>query len=140
MLSNIYNQKITILNKLKRADSGQNVDVWYKTVIDDAAWYAQVARTVSNGNVLIGSYIKCLIPYHKEYLSYSDWKKSSCKESHYTMCAGDYIVLGEVTEDVTPSNVVQLMSTYEPNVCLVKHTEELHDRFNSYVQLRVEGS
>lgn len=140
MLSNIYNQKITILNKLKRADSGQNVDVWYKTVIEDAAWYAQVARTVSNGNVLIGSYIRCLIPHHKEYLNYYDWKQSNYREGYYTMSSGDYIVLGEVEEDITPGNVVQIMTKYEPNVCLVKHIEELHDRFNSYVQLRIEGA
>ena len=140
MLSNIYNQKITILNKLKRADSGQNVDVWYKTVIEDAAWYAQVARTVSNGNVLMGSYIRCLIPHHEEYLNYYDWKQSNSQEGHYTMSSGDYIVLGEVEEDITPGNVVQVMTKYEPNVCLVKHVEELHDRFNSYVQLRIEGA
>lgn len=140
MLSNIYNQKITILNKLKRADSGQNVDVWYKTVIEDAAWYAQVARTVSNGNVLMGSYIRCLIPYHEEYLNYYDWKQSDAQDGHYTMSSGDYIVLGEVTESITPGNVVQVMTKYEPNVCLVKHVEELHDRFNSYVQLRIEGA
>lgn len=140
MLNNIYNQKVTILNKLKRSDSTNNIDEWHKMVISDAAWYAQVQRTVQNSSVAIGSYIVCLIPYHKEFLAYSDWKQEGQQEGHYTISSGDYIVLGEIEEEVTASNVVSLMSKYEPNVCTVKHFEVAHDRFGSTVQLRVEGT
>lgn len=140
MLNNIYNQKVTILNKLNRADSPSNLDVWYKTVIEDAAWYSQAVRTVQNNSVSIGSYIICLIPHHDNYLEYFDWKKEGNQVGNYTLSAGDYIVLGEVTEEITANNVVAVMSKYEPRVCSVKHFEELHDRFSTFVQLRVEGT
>ena len=140
MLSSIYNQKVTILNKLKRADSANNVDEWHKTVISDAAWYSQVERTVQSSSVAIGSYIVCLIPYHEEFLAYSDWKQAEMQAGHYTISSGDYIVLGEVEEEITASNVVSVMSKYEPDVCTVKHFEVAHSRFGSTVQLRVEGT
>lgn len=140
MLSNIYNQKVTILNKLKRADSANNVDEWRKTVIHDAAWYSKSERTVQSSSVAIGSYIVCLIPYHEEFLAYSDWKQEGMQDGHYTLSSGDYIVLGEIEEEVTANNVVSIMSQYEPNVCIVKHFEVAHSRFGSTVQLRVEGT
>lgn len=140
MLKNIYNQKVTILNKLKKSDSSTGLDVWYKTVIEDAAWYARVERTVSGGSVLIGSYVRCLIPYHEEYLTYGEWRKLDNPEGKFTMSSGDYIVLGEVEEEITPQNIVSIMTKYDPSVCSVKHFEELHDRFSAYVQLNVEGT
>ena len=140
MLKNIYNQKVTILNKLKNSDSQSNLDVWHKTVIDDVAWYEQVERTVMNNSVAIGSYITCLIPFHEEYLPYSEWRKAGNQDGHYTMSSGDYIVLGEVTEDVTAQNIVATMTKYEPNVCTVKHCSNAHMRFGATVQLQVEGT
>lgn len=140
MLKNIYNQKVTILNKLKRSDNQSNLDVWYKTIVDDAAWYRQSDRTVTNNNVSIGSYIVCLLPYHQEYLPYSEWKDVVNQSEHFTMSPGDYIVLGDVTEEITASNVVSVISQYEPNVCTVKHCTELYNRFGARIQLRVEGT
>lgn len=140
MLKNIYNQKVTILNKLKKVDSPGNLDVWQKTVIDDAVWYSRVERTVSNNAVVIGSYITCHIPFHKEYLPYSEWKLEGNQDGHYTMSSGDYIVLGEVEEEITPQNIIATMQKYEPNVCIVKHCTEAPMRFGATVQLMVEGT
>lgn len=139
MLKNIYNQRVTILNKLKKADSPTNLDMWQKTVIEDASWYSKVERTVTNNTVAIGSYITCHIPFHEEYLPYSIWKQDGFQEDHFTMSSGDYIVLGEVEEDITSSNIVAIMQKYEPNVCIVKHCTEAPMRFGATVQLMVEG-
>lgn len=142
MLDNIYNQKVTILNKLKCGDNGNNVDIWQKTVIEDVAWYSRAERTVHNNSVSICSYIICLIPHHSEYLDYTAWRKldDAERKNHFTMSSGDYIVLGDVDEEITAKNVISVMSKYDPDVCSVKHCERLHDRFNSVVQLRVEGT
>lgn len=140
MLKNIYNQKVTILNKLKKTDSESNLDVWYKSVIEDAAWYEQSERAVTSNGVTIGSYIVCLIPHHKEYLDYTEWKAAGNQDGHFTMSTGDYIILGEVEEDITPNNIVSTMTKYEPRVCAVKHFTPAQDRFGSSVQLRVEGT
>lgn len=145
MYQNIYNQTVTILNKLKRADTDGSSDVWYKRSVTDAAWYAQVQRTVTAGNVAIGSYIVVMIPYHEEYVRYRDWKNLSASErvGKFTMSTGDYLVLGNIDEaeaSITPSNITTIVNEYEPDVCQIKHLEELHDRFGSYVQLRIEGA
>ena len=140
MLKNIYNQKVTILNKLKKVDSHSNLDVWQKTVIEDAVWYSKVERTVTSNTVSIGSYITCLIPFHDEYLPYTEWKVAGNQEGHFTMSSGDYIILGEVVEEITPSNIVATMTKYEPNVCTVKHCTEVPKRFGATVQLMVEGT
>lgn len=141
MLKNIYGQKVTILNKLKKADSPTNLDIWQKTVIEDAVWYSKVERTVTNSTVAIGSYITCLIPFHDEYLPYTEWRQDCMYEDHFTMSSGDYIVLGEIEEDeITPQNIVATMQKYEPNVCTVKHCTEAPMRFGATVQLMVEGT
>lgn len=140
MLKSIYNQKVTILNKLKKTDSSGNLDEWYKTVVEDAGWYSRVERTVTNNSVSIGSYISCYIPFHEDYLPYSEWKLSDYREEYFTMSTGDYLVLGEVEEDITPSNIVATMQKYEPNVCVVKHCTESPMRFGATIQLMVEGT
>lgn len=142
MLNLIYNQKVTILNKLKRDDSSTGLDVWHKTVLNDAAWYPKSEHGVSGTSVLIGSYFKVLIPFHDEYLDYAEWRKAGNQDGHYTMSIGDYVILGELDseDEITAQNIVKLMTKYEPNVCLVKHFEPTHKRFNAHVQLMIEGA
>lgn len=139
MFKNIYNQTITILNKLKRADNTTGKDVWYKTVIQDAAWYTDSARSAGNHDVFIGTYITILIPFHSEYIDYMDWKKLKDKDKYYTVSMGDYIVRGEVSEDVTADNVIKVMESYGERVCFVRHHNANYDRFGATVQLKIEG-
>lgn len=58
---------------------------------------------------------------------------------HFTVSTGDYVVLGEVTEDITADNVVKTMQKYGENVCLVRHHNENYNRFGARVQLKIEG-
>lgn len=139
MLQNIYSQKITILNKLKRTDSATGLDVWYKSVIEDAAWYKQVERSVTNSSVYIGTFTKILIPFHNEFLPYEEWKKAGNPDTHFTISTGDYIVLGEVSEPITSNNIIKLMQDYGENVCLVKHHRICPERFGAKIQLQIEG-
>lgn len=139
MLKNIYNQRVTILNRLKREDGITGVDVWYKTVLDDVAWYTDSARSAGSSSVFIGTYITVLIPFHEDYLSYTEWKKTGQQDSHYTMSSGDYIVLGDVTEEITAANIIQVLKNYGENVCQVKHHKECYNRFGARVQVKVEG-
>lgn len=140
MLKNIYNQTITILNKLKRRDTPDGkVDLWYKTVVHDAAWYTESARNSSGSGVFIGTYITVILPFHEEYIQYIDWKKLDDPNSMFTISSGDYIVLGEVTEEINASNVVAVMDSYGENVCQVRHKKTAYDRFGSFAQLKIEG-
>lgn len=140
MWKSIYNQRITIFNKLKRVDSDdKKLDVWYKHTVDNAAWYEDSARNSGGNGVYIGTYITVFIPFNDDYLDYRDWKKLEDKDSKFTMSSGDYIVLGDVPETVDASNVVKIMEEYGNNSCTVKHIKRPHKRFNATVQLKIEG-
>lgn len=139
MLTNIYNQRITILNKLKRTDSATGLDVWYKSVVDDAAWYKETLRDVNNSSVFIGEVVKVLIPFNEIYIPYKTWKLPGKQENYFTMSTGDYIILGDVPEEVTAKNVTEIVKQYAPDVCTVKSCRENHKRFWATVQLKIEG-
>ena len=139
MLKDIYNETITIFNKLRRNDSVTGMDIWYKTVIENAVWYTDSARSAGGQNVYIGSYITILIPFENNYLPYIEWKKPGMQDGHYTMSLSDYVIRGLVEEEVNANNIVKTLEKYGEDVCLVKHHNELHDRFGATVQLRVQG-
>lgn len=139
MWKNIYNQRITILNKLNRADASGNLDEWYKYTVDNAAWYEASARNSGGNGVYIGTYITVLIPFNENYLPYKQWKDLEDKSDKFTISSGDYIVLGDVPETVDASNIVEVMKTYKLESCQVKHIKKPHKRFSATVQLKIEG-
>lgn len=139
MLTDIYNETITIFNKLRRSDSALGKDVWYKTVLHNAAWYTDSARSAGGQNVYIGSYITILIPFGNRYKPYLEWKEPGCQNDYFTASLGDYIVKGVVDEIITADNIVKTLEKYGENVCLVRHHNELHDRFGAKVQLKIQG-
>ena len=139
MLENIYNQRVTILNKLKRTDSKTGVDVWRKSTVDDVVWYTKSTRSAGSSSVFIGTYITVLFPFNSRYLPYMEWKKPGNQEEHFTMSSGDYIILGDVPENITANNIIKVLEQYGENVCQVKHHNANYKRFGARVQLKVEG-
>lgn len=139
MLENIYNQRVTILNKLKRTDSKTGVDVWRKSIVDDVVWYTKSSRSAGSSSVFIGTYITVLFPFNSRYLPYMEWKKPGNQEEHFTMSSGDYIILGDVPENITANNIIKVLEQYGENVCQVKHHNANYKRFGARVQLKVEG-
>lgn len=139
MLENIYNQRVTILNKLKRTDSKTGVDVWRKSTVDDVVWYTKSARSAGSSSVFIGTYITVLFPFNTRYLPYMEWKKPGNQDEHFTMSLGDYIILGDVPENITANNIIKVLEQYGENVCQVKHHNANYKRFGARVQLKVEG-
>lgn len=143
MLEIIYNQTITILNKLKRTDTNNlaGPDLWYKHTINDAAWYTKAARTASGSGVYIGTYITVLIPFHDDFMDYLDWREldTEGKQENFTMSSGDYVILGDVPEEITANNVVATMQKYGEHVCQVKSHAIKYNRFGAFVQMKIEG-
>lgn len=139
MLENIYNQTITILNKLRREDNDGKTDVWYKTVVDNAVWYTDSARSAGSNAVYIGSYITILLPFHDEYMDYEEWKKQVNKDELFTVSVGDYIIKGTIEDEVNANNIVKVTQKYGENVCLVRHHNANYNRFGARVQLKIQG-
>lgn len=139
-MENIYNDTITILNKLKATDSITRQDVWYKNILHNAYWSKTGVSNVAGTTVGVGEVIKVLIPFSDNYKQYNDWKQAGNQDGYFTISLNDYIVSGEVVEDVTSSNVTQIMVKYGDMACTVRSVTECEKRIsNQVVQLKIEG-
>ncbi len=113
-----FNQKITILNKLAAADNIEKIDKWYKTVIDGCSWKTKTTRTASNATVSIANSVICRIPFQSNYKAYNQWIDDI--ENTFTISVGDYIVLGEVAQEVTANNIISIIKNCKPGAIQVK--------------------
>src|SRR5574344_1479633 len=133
----MYDKTVTIVNKLKKADSGigATTDTWKKTVIDSAEFHKKVIRTVSGSTVSIGESEVVLIPFGSGYLPYSTWKSDTSKG--FTMEVGDIIFYGTLTETPTSANITALKQTYKN--CDVRTVEIAKSNGMAIVEVRIEG-
>lgn len=115
-LGQIYDDTITVINKLDAKDSLLKEDGYYKTVINHCMWSVRTERSVSdNGTVNIGTVHQVQIPESENYMPYRDWKKAENRNDAFTLRTGDYVVKGEVTEEVTAANIKKVINQYEPD-------------------------
>lgn len=133
----MYDKTVTIVNKLKKVDSGVNAtnDTWKKTVITNAEFKKKTVRTVSGSTVSIGESEVVLIPFGNGYLPYETWKTDTSKG--YTMEPGDVIFYHYLTEVPTSANITALKQSYKN--CDVKTVEVAKDNGMTKVQVKVEG-
>lgn len=118
-------ETITILNKLKKSDSATGLDVWYKRTLQNCVWNVEAVANQSGTTTSLGATIQCQIPQSNGgYLPYNEWKQAGNQSEHWTVSQNDYVVLGEVTEEVTAANIVKVLSSYEPNACKIQLFED----------------
>lgn len=116
-LGAIYDDTITVINKLDAKDSALKQDSYFVTTIKHCMWADRVSRTVqSDGTVNIATTHQVQIPEAENYLPYREWRKAEARADSFTLRAGDYIVRGIVKEDINSSNVKATMKLYEPDV------------------------
>lgn len=128
-LNELYRETITVINKLDAKDAALRQDAWYKTVLKDCMWSTRTVRSVdAEGSVSIGTAFRVQIPESADYLPYTEWSKPSERDSHFTVRAGDYIIRGEVAEEITPENIRKVIAKYEPEACQVKAFADLTKR------------
>lgn len=135
---NVYDETITIINKLDGEDSESGKTEVFKTVITDCGWYSESIADVSGSNISLGQKGKVLIPFSKGYLPYNEWKD---EQEGFTARTTDYVFKGEISDNVTASNLSSIYNKYKPNAIKVKYVEELKERTGVpiKVQLRIEG-
>lgn len=108
-----FDYTITILNKLKATHSTTKLDIWKKTVLDNCYFSTQAVRNISGSTVTVGNNYICRIPKNINYRPYNQWIEDL---EGFTFSTGDYIVKGEVTEDIiTPNNIRSIVDKYRPN-------------------------
>ena len=133
----MYDQTVTIVNKLKKADSGvgATADTWKKTVINSAEFHKKVIRNVSGSTVSIGESEVVLIPFGSGYLPYETWKADTSKG--FTMEPGDVVFYGTIAETPTSANISTLKQTYKN--CDVRTVDVAKNNGLAKVQVKVEG-
>ena len=140
----MYDQTVTIVNKLKKADSGvgATTDTYKKTVINTAELHKKSVRSVSGSTVSLGETEIVLIPFNSTfndviipYLPYETWKTDTSKG--FTMETGDIVFYGTLSETPTSSNISTLKSTYKN--CDVRTVEVAKNNGFAMVQIKVEG-
>ncbi|MDE6357908.1 MAG: hypothetical protein K2L15_04895 [Eubacteriales bacterium] len=113
-----FNQKITVLNKIKATHSTTRLDVWKKTTLDSCFFNAQAVRNINGTTVTMGNNFICRVPKNDNYRPYNKWIEDL---EGFTFSTGDYIVKGEVTEDlITPDNIRKVVEKYKPNAFEVR--------------------
>lgn len=131
-----FDYTITILNKLKAVDNDTKLDVWKKTVIKNCSWSTQAVRSVSGSNVLLGSAYIVQIPKDERYQPYNQWKENT---AGFTVSVGDYIIKGEITEDVTASNVLKIVNSHRPDAFQINFFRNNTGTVELAEHYRVEG-
>lgn len=116
---------VTIINKLRAKDNKTGKDIYYKKKLVDCFWSvkqlsAQAGQTITHSDV-----VAVHIPKGQEfvYLTYDKWKTQI--EDCFTLSVDDYLIQGEVSEEVTPENITDLLQRYAPNTCRIKHINDL---------------
>lgn len=119
-------QTVTIINRLKKADSSTGVDVWYKHTLTNCFWSVESNAQQSGTNTYVGASVSVQIPFKQEvsYLPYNEWLKGNM-DTCFTVSPDDYIIRGEVEEEITAANIVKTLAKYEPNMCKIKLFEDL---------------
>lgn len=114
-LGQIYDETITVVNKLDARDNAEKQDSYFKHILQHCMWSTRTTRSVEpDGTVDIGTTSVVQIPESENYLTYRAWSKGD-KDQAFTIRAGDYIVKGVVTEEITAANVKKILAQYEPD-------------------------
>lgn len=117
----IYDETITVINKLDARDAALKQDAYYPTVLHHCMWSVKATRAVqSDGTVAVGTTHQVQIPESEHYLPYRDWKAAEAREAAFTIRPGDYIVRGEIDGEITPQTVRKIVDEYEPDAFQVQ--------------------
>lgn len=132
-----WNDTITVCNKLSGRDSATKLDTWKKTVLKNCFFKQVVQHDISGTTVSVGVSSVCRIPKNVNYHQYYEWKDDI--SDGFTLSAGDYIFKGELDEEISANNIVNLYNSHKPNAMLVKSVSDNSDFLGLSEHYRVEG-
>ena len=115
-LSKLLPQKVTIINRLKSKDNESKRDKFYKKTLDNCIWDKAKLANQSGKAIYYSNGYSVQIPTEQncKYKDYREWITDI--ENSFTLSLDDYVILGEVTEDITPDNLKDIINRYSPNV------------------------
>lgn len=130
--------KITVLCKVPRQRSGNGLDEWHKIVLSECMYKRSKVTNVNNTTVSMSQIYTVLIPFNNQYMPCDQWYGMAEKQNTYTISQGDYIVFGEITEEVTQDTIRDVLDAF-PNYCEVRSIEEVEQKHGARYRLKVQG-
>lgn len=103
---------MTVLNRRAGRDSPDGLDTWKKTVLHDCFWAGKQTQKQSGWEVNEGASYLLRVPQYADYRPYLEWKADM---AGFTFSPGDYIIRGEVSEEITPETVQRVVEKYRPD-------------------------
>lgn len=103
---------VTVLNRRSGRDSPDGLDAWKKTVLHDCFWAGKQTRGKSGQEVNEGASYLLRVPRSPNYRPYLEWEADTVG---FTFSPGDYIIRGEVAEEITPETVQGVVERYRPD-------------------------
>lgn len=131
-----FDYTITVLNKLSARDSATKLDVWKATVLHNCAWSGRAERSVQGNTVSVGNVFVVRVPKSSDYYPYNDWKKSM---DGFTFSTGDYIIKGEITEEITPDSVLDIVNAHKPEAFIIKLFQDNTGTVEALEHYHIEG-
>lgn len=107
---------ITVLNRRDGRDSPDHLDAWKKTVLDHCTWTQEQTRAQGTEVKEEAAYL-VRVPPSEYYRPYGEWKKDM---AGFTFSPGDYVIKGEIAEEVTAENVQRVVTKYRPGAFEVR--------------------
>lgn len=105
-----FKHTVTVLNKLDGKDSPDHIDRWKKTVLHNCAW-SEDQTQASSVEIGVGASYLVRVPASEDYRPYREW---AADMEGFTFSPGDYIVKGEVSQEITAETVLAVVSYYRP--------------------------
>lgn len=131
-----FDYTITVLNKLSARDSVTKLDVWKATVLHHCAWSGKAVRSVQGSEISIGNSFIVRVPKSENYHPYNEWKENM---NGFTFSTGDYIIKGEVTDEVTPNTVQNIVNAHKPEAFIVKFFQDNTKTVEALEHYHLEG-
>lgn len=112
-----WTHTVTVLNKRAGRDSTDHLDAWKKTVLRDCFWAGkqtrgQAGRMASSTEINEDASFLLRVPRSEGYRPYREWKAGM---EGFTFSPGDYIIRGEVEEEITPETVQAVVESRRPD-------------------------
>lgn len=107
-----WTHTVTILNRRDGLDSTDYLDAWKKTVLLGCFWTGQQTIGTSGQEVNEGGSYLLRVPQSENYRPYREWKADM---EGFTFSTGDYIIRGEVVEEITAETVQSVVEKYRPD-------------------------
>ena len=112
-----WTHTVTVLNKRAGRDSADHLDAWKKTVLRDCFWAGEQTQGQSGQEANEGAAYLLRVPRSGEYRPYQEWKGDM---EDFTFSPGDYIIRGEVEEEITPETVQAVVESSRPEAFEVR--------------------